>query len=168
MPYYDHFTLADDVISHLDSIMSSISDPFIQSRYVGFVAVTATTVYELAIKDIFCEFGEKKHKVLGSFIRSYFDRINGKIKIDSIRNEYVKRFGDKYVEKFKEKLDRSEQHWLRTKKVSIKSSYNNIIEWRNEFAHAGKIPSTVTYNEITQSYIIGKEVIKCLAESMHR
>lgn len=168
MPFYDHYILADDVILHLNSIMSSISDPFIQSRYIGFVAVTATTVYELAIKDIFCEFGEKKHKVLGSFTRSYFDRINGRIKIAIIRDEYVKRFGDKYVEKFREKLDNSEQYWLRTQRVSIKSSYNNIIEWRNEFAHAGKIPSTVTYSEITRSYTIGKEVIKCLADSMCR
>lgn len=168
MPYYDHYTLADDVISHLDLTMSEISDPFIQSRYIGFVAVIAVTVYELSIKDIFCEFGEKKHKVLGAFTRSYFDRINGRIKIDIIRNEYIKKFGNKYVEKFKEKLDNSEQYWLRTQRVSIKSSYNNIIEWRNEFSHEGKIPSTVTYDEITRSYKIGKEVIKCVAESMYR
>ena len=69
MAYTDHFQLADDVISHLNTVIGGISDPFIASRYVGFVAVASVTVYELAIKEIFIDFGERKHKVLGEFTR---------------------------------------------------------------------------------------------------
>ena len=53
MPYTDHFRLADDLIAHLDTVMGGISDPFISSRYVGFVSIVAVTVYELAIKCVF-------------------------------------------------------------------------------------------------------------------
>ncbi|MCB9422845.1 MAG: hypothetical protein H6667_23805 [Ardenticatenaceae bacterium] len=168
MAYQDHFRLADDMIIHLNTIIASVSDPFITSRYVGFVAVTAVTVYELAIKDVFFDFGNKKHKVLGTFTRSYFDRINGRIKIQIIRDEYVRRFGDKYVTRFKKKIEETEELNIRLHGRSIQSSYNNIIIWRNEFAHEGKIPGTVTYNEVTASYEVGKEVIKCLAETMYR
>jgi len=166
MSYDDHYHLADGVIDHLDTVMAGISDPFIQSRYVGFVAVTAVTVYELAIKDIFCDFGEKTHRVLGLFTRSYFDRINGKIKIANIKEDYLKKFGDNYVAEFKAKLDVVEKQWLVTQKTSVSSSYNNIIEWRNEFAHGGKVPIYVTYSDVTKSYQLGKEVIKSLAEVM--
>lgn len=166
MAYDRHFALADDMIDHLNTVITNITDPFIASRYVGFVAVAAVTVYELAIKDIFIEFGTQKHPILGTFTRSYFDRINGRIKIQIIRDEYVKKFGDKYVTRFRKKLDQAETRSLRSSGISIKESYGNIILWRNNFAHEGQIPTTVTYSEVTQSYIAGKQVIKCLAETM--
>jgi hypothetical protein len=75
MAYTDHFQLADDLITHLDGVMSGISDPFISSRYVGFVSVVAVTVYELAIKEIFLDFSRRKHKVFGTFADAYFEAL---------------------------------------------------------------------------------------------
>ncbi len=168
MTYTDHYRLADDVIRHLDPIVSGITDPFLTSRYSGFVAVAAVTVYELAIKDIFIEFAEKKHKVLAEFTRSYFDRINGKIKVTVLQDEYVSRFGVKYVQRFKKKLALAEKTSLQINRVSIRSSYGNVITWRNQFAHEGQMATTVTYPEVIKSYQAGKEVIRCLAETMYR
>jgi len=168
MAYAAHFRLADDMILHLNSVIHNIADPFIASRYVGFVAVAAVTVYELAIKDIFCEFGAKKHKVLGNFTEVYFERINGRIKTNIIRDDYIRKFGDKYVKRFKSKIERMEKKNLRARGISILNSYNNVIEWRNQFAHEGLVPSFVTYTDVIQSYELGKDVIKCLAETMHR
>lgn len=168
MAYNDHFKLTDDMIDHLNAVISGISDPFISSRYIGFVSVSAVTVYELAVKEIFCTFASKKHKVLGDFAFSYFDRINGRVKLTIIRDEYISKFGTKYVDKFRIKIEKAEQQFLRTSRVSIKNSYNNVIVWRNQFAHEGQIPSTVTYSEIVKSYTAGKEVIHCLAATMQR
>jgi len=154
------------MISHLDTVIGGISDAFISSRYVGFVAIAAVTVYELAIKEIFCDFGTQKHKVLGTFTQAYFDRINGRIKIKIVRNDYISRFGKKYVTRFNKKLEDTERQFLKIQRVSVKSSYNNIIEWRNQFAHEGVVPSVATYIEVTKAYEYGKEVIKCLAETM--
>lgn len=168
MAYTDHYKLADDMIDHLDTVIVEISDPFIASRYVGFVAITGVTVYELAIKEIFIEFGEKKHRVLGSFTRSYFDRINGRIKLRNLRKEYINRFGEKYVKRFDRKLNAAEKQSLQDNRVSIINSYTNIITWRHQFSHEGTIPATANYQEITNSYKVGKEVIRCLAESMRR
>jgi hypothetical protein len=168
MAYHDHFKLADDMIAHLDTVIHGINDPFIASRYIGFVAVAAVTVYELAIKEIFCSFGEQKHKVLGNFTHSFFDRLNGRIKLDTIRDEYLKRFGEKYLKRFKMKSEKAEKRSLRTQGISILTSYGNIVFWRNEFAHEGKLPTTATYDEVTRSYRAGIEVIICLAETMRR
>jgi RiboL-PSP-HEPN len=166
--YADHFKLADDLIAHLTPTVLGIADPFLTSRYSGFVAVAAVTVYELAVKEILCTFGESKHAVLGNFTRSYFDRINGRIKYRVLHEEYVFSFGDKYVRRFKQKVAKREREILISKGKSILSSYDNIITWRNLFAHEGQIPTNATYAEAVDSYEMGKEVIECLARSMKR
>jgi hypothetical protein len=168
MAYSDHFTLADDMISHLDSVTGGITDPFVASRYVGFVAVAAVTVYELAIKEIFCEFAQKKHNVFGNFVHKYFDRINGRIALKAIREDYIPRFGDRYVQRFKKNVKEADENSIKAHQGSITSSYSNIIVWRNKFAHEGKIPSTPTYEEVKKAYFTGKSVIDCLANTMRR
>ena len=168
MAYSDHFKHADDIVNHLNMILPSITDPLLKVKYVGFVTVAAVTVYELAIKEIFIEFSHKKHKILGNFTENYFSRINGRIKTDDIKKEYLSKFGDKYLNKFKKNLDSTSQAHLRLHKRDIKNAYANLITWRNDFAHEGKVNTTATYAEVIQAYEDGKVVIKCLAEAMAR
>jgi hypothetical protein len=166
--YTDHFRLADDYIAHLDVVLGSSSDPFVQSRYTGFLAVSTVTVYELTIKTIFREFAQGKHKVLGNFADAYFDRINGKIRLSTLRGEYIKKFGEKYIKRFDRRLAEKENEILRKDGESVKSSYENIITWRNDFAHGGNIPATPTYEEVKRAYTFGKHVLHCLAGTMNR
>jgi hypothetical protein len=168
MAYADHFKLADDLISHLTPAVAGIRDPFLASRYAGFVAITAVTVYELAVKEVLCTFGDSKHAVLGNFTRSYFDRINGRIKYKILHEEYVASFGDKYVRRFKRNVEKRQKELLVARRKSMLNSYDNIITWRHQFAHEGQIPTSATYAEAVDSYEIGKELIECLASSMRR
>jgi hypothetical protein len=167
MTYQNHFKLADDFVSHVNIVVQGISDPFISSRYIGFISVSAVTVYELAIKEIFCTFADQEHKLLGNFVQSHFKRINGRIRLNEIKADYVPRFGKDYVDKFNLKIDNAELAILKNSNRSIKSSYDNIITWRNQFAHDGQVPATVTYQEVIDSYFAGKEIIHCLSKAMH-
>jgi len=166
--YDDHFQHADDVIAHLDTVVPILLNPLLKTKYAGFVTVAAVTVYELAIKEIFCEFGRRKHKVLGAFSESYFNRINGRITLDDIKKDYCRRYGDTYVSKFKKKLDAATNVYFAAHHRDLKNSYSNLIVWRNSFAHDGKVPAMVTYTEVVQAYQDGKEVIHSLASSMVR
>ena len=168
MPYSDHFKLADDFISHLDGAIGGIADPFLRSRYVGFIAVSAATVFELAVKDILCTFAAKKHKVLGTFAGGYFERLNGQIGRKRIEETYLPLFGDKYVERFRKRLEVAELGYLRIDSVSIKSSYGNLLTWRHGFAHEGVIPANATYEEVKKSYLYGRKLIDCLSDAMQR
>ncbi|PMR69229.1 HEPN domain-containing protein [Halomonas heilongjiangensis] len=168
MTYTNHFQHADDVIDHLNGIVPNIQDPLVRIKYVGFVSVAAVTVYELALKEIFINFARNKHKVLGSFTENYFDRINGRIKIRVIQCDYIKKFGEKYNKRFDRKLDEAAKAYLLANRRDIKNSYTNLITWRNDFAHEGKLNSNTTYGEVVQAYQDGKEVIHCLAETMRR
>lgn len=168
MSYIHHYTLADPIVGHLNSVVPEMTDPFIITRYIGLVSVAAVTVYELCIKEIFCGFGHKKHKVFGTYVNKSFERINGRIKLSNITEDYLPRFGDIYIKRFKKKLEKAEKTTIRQKHKSIRGSYGNIIVWRNQFAHEGDFPSTVTYQEAVESYQLGKEVIRILAETMRR
>jgi hypothetical protein len=168
MTYKSHFTIADDMITHLNSIVGGTTDPFMSSRYVGFVSVSAVTVYELALKEIFIEFAEKKHNVFGTYTKSHFDRINGRIKTNQIKDDYIRKFGTKYLKRYQRKIKEMENYFLQTQGKSVSSAYNNLITWRNDFAHEGHIPNTVSFSEVVSSYTLGKEVIRCVAETMKR
>lgn len=166
--YTERFVLADDYISHLDDMMAGIADPFIQSRYLGFVAISAVTVYELAIKDIFYNFAEQKHSVLGNMTRAKFEQINGRIKISSLTKEHIRPFGAKYEKRFNRKLEEKEKESLLSGNGSIKAAYGNIISWRHVFVHSGVAPSTTTYQEVKRAYQTGTGVLHTLNETMYR
>jgi len=120
------------------------------------------------LKEIFISFAAKKHKVLGTFTEAYFDRINGRVRINEIKKQYTLRFGVKYEKRFNEKIDDKAQSLLKTTKRDIRVSYENLITWRNDFAHEGKLNATATYAEVIQAYEDGKEIIHSLAEAMRR
>lgn len=168
MPYTDHFALVEDYLAHVDPVMAGIKDPFVEARYTGFIATSAVTAYELAIKDIFYAFADKKHLVLGEVTRARFFRLNGKIKLDDLKKEHIKMFGMKYLGRFKKNLDKTENRYLEAHRKSPKSAYNNVIVWRNQFVHEGTLPNTTNYAEIKDQYTAGKEVIHCLFKSMVR
>lgn len=168
MAYTDHFLHADDVVAHLNTIVPAITDPLLTAKYVGFVSIAAVTVFELALKEIFIEFAKKKHKLLGNFTEAYFDRINGRIKLQIITDDYICKFGNKYQKRFRQIVEKRSKEYLIQHRRDIKSSYGNIITWRNDFAHEGRINSTTTYDEVIQAYEDGKEIIHCLAASMTR
>lgn len=168
MAYRDHFVHADDVVDCLRAYVPTVGDPLKQIKFVGFVAVASVTVYERAIKSIFIEFGEAKNKVFGQYVRSHFDRINGRIGYQIIKDEYVRQFGEKYYRRFKHRIKECSELYLKAHKRDIVNSYGNIITWRNDFAHEGKISSMATFEETIEAYEDGKEVIRCLAETMRR
>jgi RiboL-PSP-HEPN len=168
MPYTDHFRLADDLVAHLDLMLPNITDPFLMSRYIGMVAVAGVTSYEMAVREIFCDFADAKHLILGNFTRTYFERLNGKVKYRHLHEEYARRFGEKYQSRIKKRMRDTERQFLQTQKRSVLSSYGNLITWRHLFVHQGVLPTNATYKEAVESYELGKQVIHCLAGCMKR
>lgn len=168
MAYQDNFQHADDVIAHLSALVLSLQDPLLRIKYVGFVSVAAVTVYEMAIKSIFIEFATKKHHIVKSLTKKYFERINGRIGAASIKDDYVSMFGQRYLLRYKKKLAANKAAYLKKNHRDFVNSYNNLITWRNAFSHQGELSTTVTFDEVVQAYEDGKEMVRCLAESMVR
>jgi glutathionyl-hydroquinone reductase len=168
MSYSDRFVLVEDYLAHVDPMMAAISDPFVRARYTGFIATSAVTAYELAIKDIFYAFADKKHVVLGDVTRARFSRLNGRIKLNELKDEHIKMFGARYKNRFERNIEKVENDFVRANNKSPKTAYNNVIVWRHQFVHEGTLPNTTNYAEIKEQYTAGKEVIHCLFRSMVR
>jgi hypothetical protein len=168
MSYVDRYQIADQLITHFSTVIPTIHDSYLVSRYTGMVAVVGVTSYELAVKDIFIEFARLKHKVLEACTRDYFDRLNARIMYRSLHKEYAFHFGIKYQTKFRKKIRDTEKRLLRSQGKSILTCYNNLITWRHQFAHEGILPNTATFQEAVDCYEFGKNVIECLAASMQR
>lgn len=166
MPYTDRFRATDSLVAHLKTIVGTITDPELKANYAGFLSVSSVTVYELAIKSIFCEFASKKNKVFGTVIETHFDRIKGRIKIDDLKNSHIRLFGDKYLKKFNQKLQIKESGIFKTSRISISANYGNLITCRHEYVHSGS--PTLTINEVIDYFQSGKEIIHCLNEAMKR
>ena len=166
--YTNNFNSADDIIRNLRADIVNINDAYISSRYVGFVAVAAVSVYEMALKQIFIEFAERKHRTFGVFTSTKFNRINGKIKNEVVRKEYIKNFGDKYLRRFDNNIEAINQGTLALYNKQVKNSYSNVITTRNGFAHGNQNANNSTFNEIVLDYEVGKEYIRCVFETMVR
>jgi hypothetical protein len=159
----ERFQSTDDLMNHLNTFVPTLPDEQLKSKYAGFLSASAVTVYELAIKDIFIEFAEKKNKTFGFFVENHFSRINGRILIDDIKN-YVGKFGGNYLTKFKTKLEKKKNELLVTYRNDIQAVYSNLITCRHKFIHTSA--HTMTFNEVVQAYQIGKEIINVLNDTM--
>jgi len=166
MAYTDRFIPTDNLINNLRPYLATVTDAAVLSSFAGFLSVSGVTVYELAIKDIFNEFALKKNKVFGHFMQMHLGRINGRIQIEDLRKNQIKLFGVKYDAKFDKDIKQRESTTLTAHRISIKSSYKNLITCRHDFVHKGS--PTLTVNEVIDSYTYGKEIIHCLNDSMKR
>ena len=166
--YEPRFGFVDGYLGHLDRIIAEIQDPFLQGQYLGFITTTAVTCYELAIKDVFYCFSDKKHAVLGAFTRSHFERLNGRIKVRDLKEQHVAAYGQKYKVRFTRNLAIIEKSYLKDFHLSPATCFDNIITWRHQFVHGGNQPTTTNYAELKRHYEAGKQIIKCLAQTMTR
>lgn len=166
MSYLNRFIATDDLILHLTPFVNGLVDNRLKANYAGFLSVSAVTVYELAIKDIFIEFAHKKNMVFGKFIENHFFNINGRIKLSDLKGLHIQTFGDKYLKKFEQKLIAREKAILTAMGKNVRSDYSNLVICRHKYVHAGN--PTLTFQEVLNSYETGKEIIHSLHETMQR
>ncbi|MFA5941559.1 MAG: HEPN domain-containing protein [Sinimarinibacterium sp.] len=165
MAYADHFRLVDDVAVHFDGVVASV-DPFLQSRYVGFYAVAAAAVMELAVKEIMIEYAKAHHPLFGEYCRARYERINGRVGFDDLCKEHLKSFGSRPLKTFK-RIVRFVDYWhLKHKGYSVKKAYENLLTCRHAFAHEGHVPEQTAYSDIKQSFESGKIMLACLAKAL--
>lgn len=167
MNYQNRFLPVDLLIAQLVPLSSpSGVDPLVLSSMAGIVAVEAVTAYELAIKDIFQDFAQRKHMVFGNFVKSTYNRLNGRIKYQEIKDNMVKSYGDKYLRRFVSKIQSKNNLILATEHVDLIQTYDSLVLGRHAFVHSGNL--TMTLPEAIHYYTIGKQVIMVLDETMKR
>lgn len=156
----------DLLISQLEPIAQTGVDPLILSSWAGIVAVEAVTAYELAIKRICEEFSRKKHRVFGTFVKSSYERLNGRISYKDIKDGIVKPYGEKYLKKLVRVKDAKTLAVMASERVDLVQTYDTLVLCRHKFVHAGVL--TLSFSEAVRSYKIGKHLVDVLDETMRR
>lgn len=165
MAYLSHFYEVDLLITQLAPTILTITDDMVKANFAGMLSVRAVTAYELAVKDIFIDFSRKKHKVFGTYVDSSLSRLNGKVGYQDIQN-FVKKYGSKYLDKFKNEVGKFSSALLESSHVDLLSSYDNLIKGRHSFVHQGTV--ILSWEETRNNYVIGKQVIEALNNAMKR
>jgi hypothetical protein len=168
MVHADRLESSDALVAHPDTVVPGLADPILQGKYVGFLCVSLVTVFELSIKDVLVGFARKKHRTFGVYCGNLFERMNGRISLKDLTQVHIKNFGQRYVDRFTEKVNKREAELLNASRFSVKARYGNVVVWRNSFAHEGLLPANANYDETKAGYLAGKEILTCLAESMVR
>lgn len=158
MTYKQKFRATDELIGSMIKLMSTL-DQDTQSKFTGFFSVSAITVYELAIKEIIIDYAEHCHCDYGYFMGNHLSRLNGRIRIEDLKKG-VKNLGDRYENRFKNRLEKEKRNIYGKYEKDLCNSYNNLIQCRHSYVHAGNI--NLTFRECIDDYMIGKHVIKCL------
>ncbi|HZX78923.1 HEPN domain-containing protein [Lysobacter sp.] len=167
MAYKEHFRLVDDVAGHFDAAVGAV-DAFLQSRYVGFYAVAAAAVIELALKEIVVDFASRNHHLFGDYVESKYQRINGRVKLEDIVKEHLKPFGKSYQKRFEKLLKRVDKSHIAKNSFSVKLSYDALFTCRHQFSHEGSVPTNSGYEDVKRGFEAGKVVMACLAKVLGR
>lgn len=167
-PYKPHFIQGDSNVAFLDAIRTTETDGLKIQQLAGYLAISAAVTYEASIKDIIFEFCDKKNKILSHIGRNKFDKINSRIRLQQIKSDYLRFFGEKYEVRFKNKMLSAEKAHMTSFGRSASTSYGNLLVARNSFAHTGKIESQATYDELRTWYEDGKVIVKIFQESLRR
>jgi hypothetical protein len=167
MPFKPHLQKVEELAANVvrNAPEAGIATDSFRADLAGFLAVAYSAAFEESVKEIFISFAKQQHVILHKMVEKKFDRINGKIKIDVIKSEYLLSFGEQFRDSFSAELQRQETEVLRSKGQSITSCYTNIIDWRHAFAHA--LERQTTLEGVQASYSIAKRVIVILHESLN-
>jgi hypothetical protein len=154
-----HFATIDALINEIDQRVPPNKD-YISVKFradlAGLLVVAMAATYENCVKEILCDYASKHHVAFGEFALRIFNKLNSRIQIRDLR-KYCELFDPRIAQSFKVKLATKKLALLRRVGANIEDSYEQILSWRHEFAHA-KIQKT-TIEEATKTHRFGKRVL---------
>lgn len=160
-----HFKKIDELIDEINQIVpANASYRTVQFRadLAGLLVVAMAATYETCVKEVLYNYANHHHSVFGSFTQKNYGKLNSKIAIRDLK-KYCEYFGEEILISFKAKLTKNKQYILNKTGKNIESSYEQILTWRHDFAHA--IIRNTTIEEATKTHMYGKRILNIFAES---
>jgi RiboL-PSP-HEPN len=153
MLFIDCYSNKKEEISRIIALSSEFSAPSdsrnraksleFRSYCAGLLSVAFCAAIESALKNILIEFGAKQHPLVAEWSKARFEKLNGKIKIKEICDEYLIHYGSERVAEFKKSLTLASKEKYSIEYDQFCSEYSQLMIWRHEFAHAGNVICTI-------------------------
>jgi RiboL-PSP-HEPN len=153
-----HFAKIDALIAEIEGFVPSTDFRSIQFRadLAGLLVVAMVATYETCVKEILYDYANKHHIAFGEFALRNFERLNSRIQVNDLK-KYCGLFDPAIGRRFKAKLTLKKDDLMKRVGKNIVLSYEQVLDWRHDFAHAGIRQTTI--EEATKTHRIAKRVM---------
>jgi RiboL-PSP-HEPN len=162
-----HFAKIDALIAEINGFVPSTDYRAVQfrSELAGLLVVAMAATYETCVKDILYEYANRHHVAFGKFALRNYEKLNSRVQINDLR-KYCELFDPAIKLRFRDNLSTRKKSLLDRTGKNIETSYEQILSWRHDFAHA-RIRNT-TIEEAGATHRLGKRVLYVFDEAFSR
>lgn len=163
-----HFAKIDDLISEINGLVpvdSAYRTVRFRADLAGLLVVAMAATYETCVKEILYEFANGHHAAFGDYARRSYNKINSRVAVKDLK-KYCDIFDPSTRTRFNSRLSQRKKLILERTGKNIETSYEQILDWRHEFAHAGNRNTTI--EEATKTHRLAKRIIYIFDDSFHR
>lgn len=122
----------------------------------GLLTVCIVANYESCVKETLFKFASNHHCKFADYVSSSYSQLNSQIRVNNLKG-YCKDFDPGARTKF-DSLFKTRKNIIKTRiGRDIEDSYNQIIDWRHDFAHAAQRKTTI--EEAYKFHILGRHVL---------
>lgn len=137
---------------------NSIGAGTFRADLAGLLVVTMAASYKSCVKDTIIGHAGRHHAAFGSFASNNFRKLNSRISVNDLVS-YAKLFDEDIANHFKDMLKDRKKRLSDRVGSNIEKSYEQILSWRHDFAHAGIRNTTI--EEAAATHRAAKRVLYC-------
>lgn len=133
----------------------------LRAQLSGLALIFVTSSWERCVRNILVEHADTIAADFSSYINRRFNRMNSRIRLPDLY-KYTEEFDPSLKKKLKEKIQLRKNKIEKRTGINIIERYDNILEWRHDFAHENRMNTTI--EEIKKDYNFANRVIYCFNE----
>lgn len=163
-----HFAKIDNLILDINARVPDELDfetVSFRSDLAGLLVVAIAATYETCVKEVLMSYANSRHIEFGAFASRNYVKLNSKVRVSDLIS-YCELFDPEIRNRFKIKLKKRKGNLLERTKENIEVSYEQILTWRHDFAHAWNKNTTI--EEAARTHRSGKRILYILDDAFNR
>ncbi|TJZ92495.1 hypothetical protein FA743_06395 [Paracoccus gahaiensis] len=171
MPRQDldvHFAKIDALVSEINAIVPAnggYQSVQFRADLAGLLVVAIAATYETCVKEIMSTYATAQHVKFGGFTGRQYRKLNSKVKVSDLKS-YCELFGPDICSTFRNRLKAKKKRILDSRGVNVEMSYEQILTWRHDFAHAWNRNTTI--EEAAMTHRAGKIILYLFNEAFEQ
>lgn len=143
---------------------STFNITMMRADLAGLLVVAIAATYESCVKDILFSYANARHSDFGQYAERNYERLNSRIRVKDLSG-YCSLFDPLKKKKFALDLKTSKQRITEKTGKNIETSYDQILDWRHDFAHSWNRNTTI--EEAIETHRFAKRIIYLFDRTMH-
>ena len=129
----------------------------------GLLVVSMASSYESCVKETLYCYGDHHSPAFGMYTRNLYAKLNSRIDVKDLF-KYAKLCGPSVSRTFRSEFRKEKDRILRFTGHDIETVYGQVLDWRNDYAHAGLNNTTV--EEAFAHHRFAKHVVDVFDKSL--